>query len=197
MRRRGTCPTGRTTARGAARSPHRPSEPTFRLPVLRRLAGETANTAPVMTLITQFGGGMGRSRDAARQREGRFAGQGMDGCRAGDLGGRGSRAIRSPRSACMAAPGLQGRPYCCPMQPTGIASTVAPARSVSEAAGDDPQLMTTTSESVDMLLTCFRVQPPVHNAFSVHACRVLHRRGIVVNRRSRAGCLIPHGFRQW
>ena len=25
--------------------------------VLRRLAGETANTAPVMTLITQFGGG--------------------------------------------------------------------------------------------------------------------------------------------
>ncbi len=25
--------------------------------VLRRLSGETANTAPVMTLITQFGGG--------------------------------------------------------------------------------------------------------------------------------------------
>ncbi len=25
--------------------------------VLRRLAGETANTAPVMTLLTQFGGG--------------------------------------------------------------------------------------------------------------------------------------------
>ena len=70
--------------------------------VLRRLSGETANTAPVMTLITQFGGGkthtltalyhlVTNSEKASR----------LSGCRSSDPG---SRAEHRP-------PG-QGRRFC-------------------------------------------------------------------------------------